>query len=468
MAIVKLLCANAFLTIAVTAKWWEEGLATAATAETALASINAFIESSRSRDGEKLATEFVGFDDMIKALPDTYEVQDSWDCIGHQPNSSNIYVCYTTWKNTNERTLFANQDTLVFRYDIDTKERTFIGTFMQAAAKASNLWKDEIIPKGHTHIVHADGHMYIGSQNFHDFKFEINVTELNSYHGGHFFSIDTDTLELTDATAKKNPNGVAVDHQGIVGASVIPELNLIVGLTHPYSDLTLFNYKTQELEKVVKGIPWHSKNPLGREIVALPNGHVYLYRGVEDPRSEDPSVEYPVWMYDHSTGEMAPTNYNMSNGMWDSHAYKKDGSGIYIASCLGELWYMDTATEQWTSLGTFLTEEKLKLGIRIASLYTIALSPNEDKLYGIVSFYYPKSFPQAVINGGDLFVKDLKTGKVSFVQFLGHGIYTGNGVTVGDTMYFTKAGELLNDYWIGNVSIGMVHFGNDNRNVEFV
>merc|ERR1712045_458789 len=104
----------------------------------------------------------------------------------------------------------------------------------------------------------------------------------------------------------------------------------------------------------------------------------------------------------------------------------------------------------------------------IASMYTIALTPEEDKIYGIVSFYYPKKFPNLVLNGGDLFVKDLKTGEVPYVQKLGHGVYTGSGVTVGNAMYFAKAGAFWNDWWIANVSIGMVHFGDDNVNVDYI
>lgn len=426
------------------------------------------LEESRSTDEKTLAVDFVGFDDIIEGLPDHYDVQTSWDCIGHQPNSPYVYVCYTSWKNTNERTLFANQDTLVFRYNVNTKERTFIGTFLEAAGEAKNLWKGEIIPKGHTHILAADGHMWIGSQNFHDFKFNVNVTELDSYHGGHLFSIDTNTLKLSDATSRKCPNGVAVDHEGIVAQSYIPELNLIVGLSHPFSNLVLFNYKTLELDKVVAGIPWKEGNPLSREIVTLPNGHIYLYRGVEDPRYDDPDVEYPVWMYDHSTGKIAATNTTMSNGIWDSHAYKKDGTGIYIASSLGSIWYLDTATEKWTSLGIFLPEATLNKGIRIASMYTISLAPKEDKLYGIVSFYYPRKFPHMVVNGGDLYVKDLKSGQVSFVQNLGHGVYTGSGVTVENSMYFARAGTALSGYWIGNVSLGMIRFGDTNKRVEYI
>lgn len=467
-AFVKVLCANAFLASAVPqqGRWWEN--AEFATKEEH-PELHAIIDDMRSTGQTNLKAEFVSFDDIVEGLPDTYVVQDSWDCLGNQPNSSYVYVCYTAWKNTNVRTLFANQDTLVFRYDVVSKERTFIGTFLEAAAKANNLWKGEIIPKGHTHIINADGHMYIGSQNFHDFKFALNMTELNSYHGGHFFSIDTDTLELKDATAQNCPHGVAVDHEGIVAQSHIAELNLIVGLTHPLSNLTLFNYKTQELERVVQGIPWVAGNPLSREIVALPNGHVYLYRGVEDPRAEDPDVAYPVWMYDHSTGKMGPTDTTMSNGIWDSHAYKRDGSGIYIASSLGELWYIDTATEKWTSLGTFLDKSRLDKGIRIASLYTIALNPEEEKLYGIVSFYYPKAIPQLVLNGGDLFVKDLKTGEVSFQQFLGHGVYTGSDVTVGNSMLFSRSGHWWNGYWIGNNRLGVLHMDEESKqHVEYV
>lgn len=182
---------------------------------------------------------------------------------------------------------------------------------------------------------------------------------------------------------------------------------------------------------------------------------------MEDPRFEDPDKEFPVWLYDHSTGKMAATNTTMSNGVWDSHAYKKDGSGVYVCSSLGQLWYLDTNAEEWSNLGIFLTKTKLQFGIRIASMYTIALSPDEDKLYGIASFYYEKSLPDLVTPGGDLFVKDLKTGEVSFVQFLGRGVYTGSGVTVGNSMYFAKAGELINGYWIGNVSLGIISFGSE-------
>ena len=112
-------------------RWWESARIITREDQPGM---DAAIEASRpSARRDSLTAEFVSFDDIIAALPDRYDVQTSWDCIGHQPNSTFIYVCYTTWKNTDVRTLFSNQDTLVFRYDIASGNRAW--TCVQIPAK---------------------------------------------------------------------------------------------------------------------------------------------------------------------------------------------------------------------------------------------------------------------------------------------------------------------------------------------
>jgi hypothetical protein len=139
----------------------------------------------------------------------------------------------------------------VFRYNRHDVAREYLGSFMEIASAVGNLGPGEEFPKGHTRMIFADSQMYMGSQGFHDFKREI--TALPNYRGGHIFAYDTRS-GVWDDLAAEQVGGVLIRHEGIVALNVLPGENLLVGLTHPLSNILLYDYKTRVIDRVVPGI----------------------------------------------------------------------------------------------------------------------------------------------------------------------------------------------------------------------
>ena len=94
-----------------------------------------------------------------------------------------VYIGFTSSRTD------GRDDFLVFRYDPGTGTRQYLGSFLDIVAAAGNSQSGENIPKGHTRMIYANGHMYMGSQSFHDLKWEID--SLPTYRGSHLFALDT-------------------------------------------------------------------------------------------------------------------------------------------------------------------------------------------------------------------------------------------------------------------------------------
>jgi hypothetical protein len=316
----------------------------------------------------------------------------------------------------------------------------YLGSFLDIAQKAGNLLDGESIPKGHTRMIFAEGKMYMASQGFHDLKQEID--SLPSYRGSHLFAYDTNEGTWQDL-AKDLPDGVVTQHEGIISLNIIPNMHLLVGLAHPSSNIVLYDYSTNKLVKVVPGIPWTLGNPLSREIIVTPTGHIYTYRGTEE--SEKRTQSHNVWKYDIQTDEMTDTGVTMTNGFWNNQTQTRDGSKIYISTVNGELYEFDVATETFKDLGYELPKTDTR---SISYVYTVQLSPDDQIIYYVISVI--GNGMDSGSGGGfdELYAYHVATGEITFVQQMIPGIYTSADLRDNENIYFAHFGGLDN-FWSG-------------------
>ena len=383
----------------------------------------------------------VSFDDIA---PAGIALNQCWNGMG-MDDQGRIYIGFTS-----ERLADRREDFVVFRYDPATGERLYLGTFMDSATAAGNLQEGESIPKGHTRLIFADGKMYMGSQSFHDLKWEIDT--LPTFRGSHIFAYDIAAGSWQDLAAGL-PGGVVTEHEGIIALNILRDEHLLVGLAHPSSNIVLYDYQANELVKIVPGIPWKLGNPLSREVIVAPSGNIYTYRGTEavDQRHETHSV----WVYNIHTGEMKDTGFTMTNGFWIGQTETRDGSKIYINTTGGELYEFDVATETFKDLGYELPPTDKRI---IDYTYAITLSPDETRIYYVLSVLQNPGGQEGDGSGGsgELYYYDIATGQVVFAQQLLPGIYTSQNLRDDENIYFAHFGGFGN-LWGGDVKLFILH-----------
>ena len=358
-------------------------------------------------------------------------------------DQGHIYIGFTSIRSDKR------EDFPVFRYDPRTGERLFLGTFLDAVAASGNSRPGEGIPKGHTRMIFADGQMYMASQSFHDLKWEIDT--LPSFRGSHLFAFDTAAGSWADLSAPLT-GGVMTEHEGLVSLNILPEDHLLVGLAHPSSDIVLYDYQARKLVKRVPGIPWKLGNPLSREIIVAPSGNIYTYRGTEAVNQRHET--HSVWVYNIRSGEMKDTGFQMTNGFWIGQTQKRDGRKIYINTTGGELYEFDVATETFKDLGYELPGTDKRI---IDYTYAITLSPDEKKIFYILSILQDQGGPEGDGSGGsgELYSYDIATGQVAFVQQLPQGIYTSQDLRDSENLYFSHFGTAAN-IWSGKAGLFIV------------
>jgi len=117
----------------------------------------------------------ISFDELA---PAGIDMQQCWNGMGID-DQGRIYIGFTSVRSD------GREDFPVFRYDPHTGEKVSLGTFLDIVAAAGNYKPGESIPKGHTRMIFAGGKMYMGSQSFHDLKWEID--SLPTYRGVIFW-----------------------------------------------------------------------------------------------------------------------------------------------------------------------------------------------------------------------------------------------------------------------------------------
>ncbi|HLG49181.1 MAG TPA: hypothetical protein VKY24_23245 [Reyranella sp.] len=405
-------------------------LSAAALSWTAMAALSVRAEDARA--GQRLPIEqTITFDDLA---PHGLVLEQCWDAIG-MDSQGRVYIGFTS-KRPDGR-----EDVAVFRYTPETGERRFLGTFMDVSQAAGNLAPNEQIPKGHTHIVEAQGRMYMASQGFHDLKGPID--SLPTYRGAHLYAYDTATDRLEEVS-RSLPGGVLAGHTGVIALSAVPGRDLLAGLAHPTSDIILYDHARRQVT-TVPGIPWQLGNPLSREIVATKQGKIFTYRGTEDPAQRVES--HPVWVYDLNTGINKPTRYSATGGFWNGQARTRDGETIYLSTVNGELYRLDTASDVISPLGPFLPKADVDAGERIDQLYGITLSADEKKIYGVPRTHRSKDTT--------LYAYDIASGTVSAAGKLDTAVYAGSDVRDSrGNIYMGRFGDA--DRWEGKAGLAVI------------
>jgi hypothetical protein len=322
---------------------------------------------------QSYSPQYVAFDDIA---PSYLTLTQSWNALGLTQSDGEVHA-YIIWTSTRDD---GREDAALFRYTPASGKREFLGTFIDVATAQGNLQEGEQIPKGHTRILQVGRKLYMGSQGFHDFKEQID--ELPSYRGAHLFSYDLDSGAFEDVS-RNLPNGVLIEHQGIVSLAYMPERELLVGLAHPLGDIVLFDVHTNSVRKIVPGIPWELNHVVSREIVATRTGKIYTYRGPEEAVYRDQQNE--VWVYDLDTDEMKPTGQLLSGGFWNGKLEAPDRNTVYLSTVSGELYQLDVLRGAFTHLGYFIDPADYNDAnqLRVRYLYGINFSARDSSIVGV-------------------------------------------------------------------------------------
>jgi hypothetical protein len=376
----------------------------------------------------------IEFDDL---LPPYISLQQCWNSMGIDPQGR-VYIGFTSDRTT------GGEDFAVFRYDPATGQKSFLGSLVDVARSHGNLASEESIPKGHTRLIFADGKIYMGTQGFHDFKRDID--DLPKYRGAHLFAFEVSNNTWEDLSARF-PGGVIVKNQGILAMGILRSQHLLVGLTHPLGDILVFNYRANQLVKLIRGIPWKFGNPISRELIVTPTGRIYTYRGTEDLKQR--AEKNPVWVYDPQQNGLINTGFLSSQGFWIGQTQTHDGRKIYVSTTNGQLYEFDTLTEKFKDLAYLLPEVSKANGRRISFMYGVTLSPDEKMLY------YAPAVLENPEGSGELYSYEIATGKISFVQQLRPGVYATADLRDANNVYMAHFGT-HEDVWKGRVRLIMI------------
>jgi hypothetical protein len=271
---------------------------------------------------------------------------------------------------------------------------------------------------------------------------------LNNYRGSHIFAIDVASDAMHD-DSRALPGGVVTVHEGIIAVGYAAYDSLLVGYSHPLGNVVLYNYLTHRVKKIAHGIPWTLGNPVSREIIVTKKGKVYLYRGTEPPA--DSAKAFNVYCYDIVRDTLTKLNFQCRGGFWVGQASTLDQSAFYIMTIQGMIYKLDANTDQWSALGYFLPSSEVAQGSRITYLYGMTISPDEKKLYAVVSVGSTSSL------SGNLYEFDIATRQSVLIKNVGSGIYCGTNLRDSrKNIYFARFGSSVNQ-WTGDCGLSVVN-----------
>ncbi|MBN1760653.1 MAG: WD40 repeat domain-containing protein [Chitinispirillaceae bacterium] len=361
----------------------------------------------------------------------------------------NLYVVFGDDGQYGTNSFGGVQDCYVFKYIIPHDSAIYLGSLRETAEAAGNLEDDEPFFKGHTHIVQLGNKMYFGTQAFHDInEYMGNLNDTVTIRGGHIFSISIPDGELVDESVN-HPDGVFVKHQGINSLTASPWDNLLFGLTLPSGHIVIYDPETEESE-LVQGIRSEVGPAIGREIIATPEHKVYSSYSSNT-----------VYAYDVNTKNRSKVNFGVSGAFWNGQCRKKDGSNVYFNTGDGNIYELNTRTENCRRIGS--------MGGNGLVLWTLAFSPDEDKLYGIPSCSEAK-WGQSCPSGNmkyNLVEMDISSGNTrSLVDLNGkfenstYGQYSGSqAMDSRGSIYFIRCDDYDDNLWRDDGDVVQFDFG---------
>jgi len=405
-----------------------------------------------------LSVEYISFEDI---KPEGYYISESWGAMGIGEDDT-VYVGFTSMRPDEK------EDFVLFSYNRHTGEKKLIGTMMEVSAAADNLGEDEVIPKGHTRMIVVDGKVYMGSQGFHDFKWDLEGKEeaertkryaalpLESFRGSHLYCYDIEAETFTDISAGL-PGGIVTEHEGIVALQYMPSTGCLVGLTHPHSNLVFFDIETNEVTRFATGIPWEIGAVVSRGFaIDDDNQRVYIWRGPENTYWNDGTAytkkynatsALPVYCYDFESDTLTRTVFDVSGSIWGNGTVTPDGAKAYITTANGNIVEIDFAAAESNVIGNVCPNEVFKYG-NINFLYAVNYSRDGTKIYSIPTYHDG--------NATGLFEYDIVTGEKSMLEPFPSTVYTGGVVDSEGVQYFTVFGD---DDWKGNCRLMILEMG---------
>lgn len=389
-------------------------------------------------DDYSYSLEEVSFSNIV---PDHITIKQCWNGMGIHTNGD-VYIGWTSDRSDGK------EDFVVFKYS-PVSGSTFVGTLLETSLLADNLETSEEMPKGHSKIVSGMGGLYLTSMGFHDIKSRRHLTSLSNFRGAHLYRIDPNGNNLADLSARSHPQGVATHRDGIIALTMIPGEMTLVGLSHPKSDLYLFNLPDGKLIRHVSGIPFPQQNKtygtVSREIVADRSGQVYFARGTESIQDKD--ARFSMWTYNTKQDRLEETTFSNSGGYWSGQASTSDGKWIYISTVNGQLYRIDTGSKSLEYV-THLIPKTEKAG----SVYLWGITIVDDRKI----LFAPATPDQGI--GGSLYEYDIVTGNLRRVLAMDKAIYySANCYDIKrEKLYFARFGKECPTSWEENCRLVVV------------
>lgn len=328
------------------------------------------------------SVRIVRFNDL---KPDQARITTCWDALGID-HEQRVYIAFSDQSEQHP------YDTLLFRYDTRSEQRELLGTLRQISAAAGNLLEGETIAKIHVPFIEHAGKFYFSSHDYHRFE---GLEDLAKRRGGHIYSYDLATGKFDDLS-RTDPSGVSVAQQGIIGLTVVPQQNLLVGLTYPFGDLLTYNLETG-LTRFHQGVDAHrpGRRPT-RHIWTSRKGRVFFSYYDEKPS--------PIYAFDPQTGEIEKRPERLHIGMTYGAHTTRDGSKIFLVDSWGYLYVFHSDEERLEELGTLLPPEQVAAGLEVTTSFALVLSHDEKTLY---------TFPSRLTEAPALrmYAMDLETGR---------------------------------------------------------
>jgi hypothetical protein len=307
----------------------------------------------------------------------------------------------------------------LFRWNPRTGERRYLDNFLDAARRANNLgpnqyWdKPETLVKGHTHLWHMNGQMWMGTMNVHGYD------DYTYIRGMHLMALDIASGVLTDH-AKWQPKGVFHEGGGTYTLEVMPGRNLVLSIGVPNCTIIVYNPTTRETKRV-PGIPKENNPQLsGRDMTLLADGNLLYQCG---------SGSTPFGLYNVKRGTNEQLNFKVGNPLSLSYARTSDRKSAYISDNT-DIYRFDLATKS----GKLIAAMDPAGGRNQCS--PVNLSLDERKLYYVINKAGGEKGPYV----DDLYEYDLDTGKRTLLMNLRAAV--GGGVKFSGSHMMAATGKL--------------------------
>jgi len=347
---------------------------------------------------------FVEYINFSSVKPTGITLEYCWNALGVD-SSNNIYVVFGGPYNKVE-------SGYMFKYNADTKNKEYLGSFIDILKANDNYEDNESVPKGHTELPFYKGIVYFGTQPFHDL-WGGTVYDLENYRGSHLIAYDTLSQEVKDLS-KNKAGGVFQDYQGIMGLQAMPDSDYIVCFSHPRGDLLLYNPGPDSVVRIVPGPVQNFGLHVPRCIVVYKTKVFYAMGWMDSD----------LYVYDLSDNTLIKTNQKTTGGFWNGKAQTSDGRHVYLMTALGNLYHLDAETNHVEFLSNVFVGDEFEDAGAPYNQYCLSMSVDQSCLY----FIPTRTQPGSMASAGYLYKYDLTTNIQKMVGWVGNGTYTGNNI----------------------------------------